>query len=72
MKRKFTGYLDDNKNRIYVGDILECRDGYQVEVVMNSNKEFVGKLICKPGHSCENIPYSLNNGNGYVVIESGI
>ena len=49
---------------INIGDILKSKDGYFVEV-FEDNGEMCGKLICLPGHPCENISYALNNGNGY-------
>ena len=59
--------IDESGNEINLGDILESEDGYCVTVVeWPGIDEWVGKLICEPGHSCENIPYSLNGGRGYT------
>lgn len=43
-----------------VGDILESEWGYRVKVYKDTDGELVGKLVCKKGHSCANIPYSLS------------
>lgn len=57
-------YADDGIE-IKIGDRLVSEWGYEVIVYADENLELVGKLVCKPGHSCEDIPYSLNNGEGY-------
>lgn len=57
---------DDNGIEINIGDRLVCKDGYEVIVYANENLELVGKLVYDPTHSCADIPYSLNNGHGYV------
>ena len=41
------------------GDILKSEFGYLVYVTKVGDK-LVGSLICKIGHSCRNIPYSLD------------
>lgn len=60
---------DDNGIEINIGDRLVCKDGYEVIVYADENLELVGKLVCEPTHSCADIPYCLNNGNGYVHYE---
>lgn len=62
---KFIGMYDDKGSRICVGDRLLSKWGYEV-IVEEKEGEYYGKLICEPGHSCENIPYALNNGDGYI------
>ncbi len=57
-------YADDGIE-IKIGDRLVSECGYEVIVYADENLELVGKLVCEPGHSCEDIPYSLNNGDGH-------
>lgn len=66
MEKEFTKLFDSNNQPIYVGDKLCSEYGYEVIVYKHSNGEYVGKLVCEPGHSCENIPYSL--GGVYTKI----
>lgn len=63
----FTGFYDDNKQPILVGDKLKSEWGYEVIVVKDSD-DYVGKLVCDDNHSCKNIPYALNKGKGYSKI----
>jgi len=67
-KIEFTGMYDDNHQPIYLDDFLKSRDCYYVQVKKDSDG-YYGKLICKPGHSCENIPYHLNNGKGHLCVQ---
>jgi hypothetical protein len=56
-----------------IGDILQSEYGYQVIVQRGDDGELEGRLVCEPGHPCENIPYSLSGK--YVVVgrmEAGI
>jgi hypothetical protein len=64
-----TGYYDDDNNPIKVGDVLESEWNYKVKVV-EEDGHFYGKLICKPNHSCANIPYALNKGEGYKIVKN--
>lgn len=64
----FTGYYDDNHEPIFVGDRLKSKWGYEVIVVKDNGDEYSGKLVCDDNHSCKNIPYALNKGNGYSKI----
>ena len=59
---------DELGNVINIGDILESKWGYCVLVEMGEDNELQGKLCCKEEHSCKNIPYALNNGEGYIKI----
>ena len=47
-------------NKWKVGDVLKSEYGYKVRVYRDTDGSLSGKLICKKGHSCENIPYSLS------------
>lgn len=64
-----TKYLDDNNEKIYVGDTLLSEYGYKVLVVKNGNNSYSGKLVCDENHPCKNIPYSLNKGKGYIKVK---
>lgn len=68
MKKEFTGFFDSRNQPICVGDKLRSEYGYEVIVYKESNGEYVGKLVCEPGHSCENIPYSIEGV--YTKIQS--
>lgn len=60
--------IDDRGRDIRVGDTLQCEDGYQVIV----QPDFTGKLVCHPSHSCADIPYHLNGGNGHTIIKRAL
>lgn len=65
----FTGYYDDNKNPIFVGDKLKSKWGYEVIVVKDEDgDDYSGKLVCDDKHSCKNIPYHLNKGKDHIKI----
>jgi len=65
----FTGYFDDNNHPICVGDKLKSEHGYEVIVFKDSDDaSYYGQLVCDNSHSCKNIPYSLNEGKGHVII----
>ena len=64
----FTGYYDDNHKQILEGDKLRSEWGYEVIVIKDEDGDYVGKLICNENHTCKNMPYALNDGNGYVKI----
>ena len=63
----FTGYYDDNKKPIYVGDTLRSEWNYDV-IVVKDRDGYSGKLVCEDNHSCKDIPYALNKGDGYSKI----
>lgn len=65
----FTGYYDDNHEPIFVGDTLKSEWNYKV-IVVKDEDGYSGKLLCDDRHSCKNIPYALNNGKGYIKINS--
>ena len=67
---EFTGYFDDNNQKIFLGDRLKSKWGYEVIVVKDKETgEYTGKLVCEDNHSCKNIPYSLNQGKDHVKIQ---
>lgn len=59
--------IDDNGEKISVGDILLSEVGYKVLVCKDKNG-YYGSLICEIGNSCRNIPYALNGGKGYAKL----
>lgn len=63
----FTGYYDDNKKPIYIGDTLKSEWGYDV-IVVKDERGYSGKLVCEDNHSCKNMSYALNKGKGYSKI----
>lgn len=64
--------IDENGNRIQLGDTLRSRFGYDVVVVEWPDCEgWVGKLVCEPNDPCADIPYCLNDGKGHIRIQSG-
>ncbi len=64
----FTGFYDDNNQPILVGDKLKSEWGYEVIVLKDNDGDYSGKLVCHNNHSCKNIPYDLNKGEGYSKI----
>lgn len=64
----FTGYSDDNGSKILIGDKLRSEWGYEVIVVKDEDGDYTGKLICDENHTCKNMLYALNNGNGYTKV----
>ena len=50
---------DKNGNILKVGDIVRNEWGYDLIVSRNDKLGWYGKLVCKKGHPCENIPYAL-------------
>jgi len=64
----FTGFYDDNKQPILVGDKLKSEWDYEVIVVKDDDGDYSGKLVCDDKHSCKNMPYALNKGKGYSKI----
>lgn len=65
----FTGYFDDNNMPIFISDKLKSEWNYEVIVEKDEDNNYIGKLICDNIHSCNNIPYSLNEGKGYCKIK---
>ena len=63
----FTGYYDDNNRQIFVGDKLKSEWGYEV-IVIKSDNDYSGKLVCDENNSCRNIPYHLNKGKGHIKV----
>lgn len=63
----FTRFYDDNKQPIFVGDKLKSEWGYEVIVTEDEGGDYFGKLVCDDNHSCRNIPYALNEGNGFCL-----
>jgi len=68
-KLVFTGLYDEDNQPIYLGDRLENEWNYVVIVRTFDGTEYYGELVCDEYHSCKNIPYSLNNGQGYKKIK---
>lgn len=48
-------------NTLKVGDKVHNKWGYDLIVMYDNTTSlgWYGKLVCKKGHSCENIPYAL-------------
>lgn len=47
-------------NDLQVGDVVHNKWGYDLIVMYDDlRKHWYGKLVCKKGDSCENIPYAL-------------
>lgn len=59
----------EDGHEISLGDLLYCRYGYSVFVNAKPGArgscDWYGSLYCEPGHPCEKIPYSLNNGKDH-------
>ncbi len=64
-----TGLFDNSGFEILYGDYLYHLDyDYAVKVVRGADSKPQGKLLCQPGHPCENIPYSLGDGSEYQIL----
>jgi len=50
---------DKHGNVLKVGDTVHNCWGYNLIVCKDGNGDYYGKLVCKKGHSCEDIPYAL-------------
>jgi len=66
--KNFTGFLDDNNKPIFLNDKLKSEWGYEIIVNVDSDGDYYGQLVCDNNHSCKNIPYSLNEGKGFLKI----
>ena len=64
----FTGYFDNNDNKIFVGDKLRNKNGVYVIVVKVSNNNFKCQLIQRTDFSKQLAFYPLNEGKGYYKI----
>jgi len=68
--KKLTGKKDVFGRDVRVGDLLQCRWGYQVIVSKRKDGSLYGKLVCDKNHSCKNIPYSIDScEENYCIIE---
>ncbi len=65
----FTGFYDDNNRPIHLGNKLRSIYNYEVIVCQDDEDGFYGKLVCKPNHSCANIPYCINKGKNHKIVE---
>lgn len=68
VRSNFTGYYDDARKPIFVGDKLRSKYDYEVIVKKDKDGDYYGKLVCDKKHSCRNIPYGLNEGRGHRKI----
>lgn len=68
-RNAFTGFYDDNNQPIHLGDKLKSIYNYEVIVCQDDDDHFYGKLVCKPSHSCVNIPYSIADGKGHSIVK---
>ena len=68
MEKLFTGFYDDNGIGIYFGDVIR-KEGIDVTVGSEAG-EAVGYAISpRDDGSYANVPYELDNGEGWVIIE---
>lgn len=65
-----TGFKDSKGINILVGDMLESEYDFRIVVKQRSeDNSFFGALVCDEDNSCKDIPYSLNEGKGYTIVE---
>lgn len=50
---------DSKGVELHEGDFVHNKWGYDLIVFKDTDGSLYGKLVCEPGHSCENIPYAL-------------
>ena len=48
---------------LHEGDFVHNKWGYDLIVSKDTDGSWYGKLVCEPGHACENIPYALCQGD---------
>lgn len=63
------GLVDKNGCKIRVGDTLQSDFGYKVIVEEDDNGKLYGQLVCATGHSCADIPYSIDTETHTLVKE---
>ena len=68
MNGRTSSFQDKNGRDIYAGDILVSDDDFFVSVEEDKDGYFYGSLISGIDHPCRNIPYNLNNGQGYRIV----
>lgn len=54
---------DCNGTLLFEGDHVDDKWAGELIVCRFDNGDYYGKLVCKSGHPCENIPYALNSGD---------
>lgn len=62
---------DKNGHVITPGSVLWSDDGYAV-IVRQADGHYYGQLICSPADSCAGMPYALNSGRRYTLLEAAI
>ncbi len=63
-----TGICDKNGMPIFVGDILEHRDGYRIMVQKGTDGGFFGRLLCDSSHPCALIPFMLRDEQEWTFV----
>lgn len=54
---------DSKGVELHEGDFVHNKWGYDLIVTKDTDGSLYGKLVCEPGHSYENIPYALCQGD---------
>lgn len=58
-----TELKDCNGTPLFEGDHVDDKWAGEMIVCRFDDGDYYGKLVCEPGHPCENIPYALNSGD---------
>ena len=56
------------KPNILIGDIIKSEFDVITLVCKDEGEEIYGSLICQIGHSCRDIPYTINEGEEYELL----
>ncbi len=60
--------MTDDGHTIVPGDTLRSKFGYIVTVYRDDDGSLSGRLVCAPGHPCEDIPYYVGGEEHHTLV----